>query len=298
MIRAHTFSVVMRDPESGRSGVGVQSHWFNVGRIVPWVRAGVGAVATQSIAEPMYGPRGLDLMAEGLSASAAMERLLGDDDERDLRQLGFVDARGGAAAYTGARCIEHAAHVVGEAWTVQANIMRDDLVVPAMAEAAASADGDVVERIVAVLEAAERSGGDLRGSQSAAIVVAADGPVPALDLRVEDHPDPIGELRRLLTLHRVYEHMAAGDEALGVGDEAGAASAYQAAASSAGDNPEVLFWQAITMASTGRMETAAAVFEQAVRVNPDLVELLLRLPETGLVGGAVVEGLVGRGRDS
>lgn len=296
MIRAHTYSVVMRDSDSGQLGVGVQSHWFNVGRIVPWVRAGVGAVATQSVAEPMYGPRGLDLMGSGSSAADSMRRLLDDDEDRELRQLGFVDATGGAAAHTGARCIGHASDVVGDGWTVQANIMRSDAVVTAMAQTAEAAEGAISDRILAVLETAERSGGDLRGSQSAAIVVAAAGPVPTLDLRVEDHPEPIDELRRLLRVHRAYEHMQAGDEALGVGDDAGAAAAYEAAATGAGENPEVLFWQAVTMASLGHMEQATAVLGHAVEANPDLEELLRRLPETELVDRAVAETLLGRNR--
>ena len=293
MILAHTYSIVMRDSRSGGLGVGVQSHFFNVGRVVPWVQAGVGAVATQATAEPAYGPRGLDLMAEGMSAGEAMEYLLGEDDARGRRQLGFVDARGGAAAHTGVNCIEYASHAVGDGWTVQANIMRDDRVVPAMAEAASSMEGDLAARILAVLAAAERSGGDLRGSQSAAMLVALDGPVPALDLRVEDHPDPIGELHRLVRVHRAYEHLDAGEEALSSGDRGSAAAAYEAAVSLEGDNPEVLFWQAITMASLGSMEKAAAVYRRALRMNPDLGELLSRLPETGLVEDGVVEGLEG-----
>jgi len=290
VIRAHTYSVVMRDPETGHLGVGVQSHWFNVGRIVPWVRAGVGAVATQSIAEPLYGPRGLDLMEEGLSAAEAMQRLLEADEERDLRQLGFVDAAGGSAAHTGARCIRHASDAVGDGWTVQANIMRSDTVVTAMANTATS-NGALVDRIMAVLKAAESSGGDLRGSQSAAIVVASESPVPILDLRVEDHPDPIAELVRVLAVHRAYEHMEAGDEALAAGDSTAAASAYETAAEGAGDNPEVLFWQAVTMASLGQTKPARAVLARAVGANPDLAELLERLPETGLIDPAVAEAL-------
>lgn len=293
MIRAHTYSVVMRDQISGWLGVGVQSHWFNVGRVVPWVRAGVGAVATQSMVDPAYGPRGLALMDDGLSAEDAMRRLLAQDEEREVRQLGFVDARGGVAAHTGSRCIPHASHVVGDGWTVQANIMRGERVVPAMAEAAASVEGDLLDRIVAVLTAAEQTGGDLRGSQSAAIVVASDGPVPAVDLRVEDHPDPVGELRRLAEIHRAYEHMDAGDRALAVGDEAGAANAYEGAAAKAADNAEVLFWQAIALASTGRDAEALGAFGQAVSRNPDLVELLRRLESTGFVDGIAVRALLG-----
>jgi uncharacterized Ntn-hydrolase superfamily protein len=293
MIRAHTYSVVMRDPGTGRFGVAVQSHWFNVGSIVPWVRPGVGAVATQSVAEPRYGPRGLKLMADGLGAAEAMERLLAEDEGGELRQLGFVDARGGAAAHTGSRCIPFAGHAVGDGWTVQANIMRNDRVVPAMAEAVESGEGDLAGRLLAVLEAAEATGGDLRGSQSAALRVSGDGPVPLIDLRVEDHPDPVGELRRLLGLQRAYDHMEAGDEALGAGDGEGAAAEYAAAAALAGANPEVRFWQAATMAETGRVEEAREIYAGVLADRPDLGILLERLPATGLMSAEVAEALGG-----
>ena len=246
---AHTYSAVLTDPGTGTLGVGVQSHWFNVGRIVPWVRAGVGAVATQSMAEPMYGPRGLDLMEEGLGAAAALERLLAADEDREVRQIAFADAGGSVAAHTGGRCIRSASHVTGDGWSVQANIMRDDSVVAAMARTMERSDGHVADRLMAALEAAERAGGDLRGSQSAALVVAGSGPVPELDLRVEDNPDPIGELRRLLVVHRAYQHMNRGDVALAAGDSAAAAAAFAAAASGSTGNPEIAFWQALTMAS-------------------------------------------------
>ena len=157
MLFAHTYSAVLVDPVTGVLGVGVQSHWFNVGRIVPWVRAGVGAVATQSIAEPMYGPRGLDLMEEGLGAAAALEQLLAEDEDRELRQVAIADTGGSVAAHTGRRCIRFASHIVGDGWSVEANIMRDDTVVAAMAETMEQAGGDVADRLMSTLEAAERA---------------------------------------------------------------------------------------------------------------------------------------------
>jgi uncharacterized Ntn-hydrolase superfamily protein len=287
----HTYSAVLHDPATGTLGVAVQSHWFNVGRIVPWVRPGAGAVATQAMAEPNYGPRGLDLMGNGLTADAALEQLLAADDERELRQVAFVDATGGVAAHTGSRCIRYASHITGEGWSVQANIMRDDAVVPAMAETIASAPGDTADRLLATLEAAERSGGDLRGSQSAALVVCSAGPVAEVDLHVEDHPDPVGELRRLLSAHRAYEHMDKGDGALAAGDTERAAREYAAAANTS-DNPEVLFWQAFGLAEMNRETEAVPALRRAAAANADLIELLRRLPEAELTDAGRVERLL------
>ena len=278
-----TYSVVMRDPATGAFGVAVQSHWFNVGRIVPWVRAGVGAVATQSLAEPLYGPRGLDLMASGVAAPDALARLLEADPERAVRQVAVIDASGRVAAHTGDRCIAHAAHIVGEGWSVQANIMRNAQVVPAMAAAAADREGTLGERLVRTLEAAEATGGDLRGSQSAALIVSGDGPIAALDLRVEDSPDPISELRRLVGVEAAYRHMSAGDEALARGDGTAAAAAYAAAATANPSNPEIGFWRAHGLATVGLLEEAAALMRVVVLANPDLVDLLRRLPAAGLI---------------
>jgi uncharacterized Ntn-hydrolase superfamily protein len=278
-----TYSVVMRDPATGAFGVAVQSHWFNVGRIVPWVRAGVGAVATQSLAEPLYGPRGLDLMASGVAAPDALARLLEADPERAVRQVAVIDASGRVAAHTGDRCIAHAAHIVGEGWSVQANIMRNAQVVPAMAAAAADRDGTLGERLVRTLEAAEATGGDLRGSQSAALIVSGDGPIAALDLRVEDSPDPISEMRRLVGVEAAYRHMSTGDEALARGDGTAAAAAYAAAATANPSNPEIGFWRAHGLATIGLFEEAAALIRAVVLVNPDLADLLSRLPAAGLI---------------
>ena len=278
-----TYSVVMRDPATGAFGVAVQSHWFNVGRIVPWVRAGVGAVATQSLAEPLYGPRGLDLMASGVAAPDALARLLEADPERAVRQVAVIDASGRVAAHTGDRCIAHAAHIVGEGWSVQANIMRNAQVVPAMAAAAADRDGTLGERLVRTLEAAEATGGDLRGSQSAALIVSGDGPIAALDLRVEDSPDPISEMRRLVGVEAAYRHMSTGDEALARGDGTAAAAAYAAAATANPSNPEIGFWRAHGLATIGLFEEAAALMRVVVLANPDLVDLLRRLPAAGLI---------------
>ena len=205
-----TYSIVARDPETGELGVAVQSHYFTVGPIVPWLQAGVGAVATQSFVEPAYGLRGLARMAGGAAAPDALAALVADDDARDVRQVAMVDTAGRVGAHTGAKCIVDAGHRVGDGFSVQANMMRRPTVPDAMFEAYTSTAAPLAERLVAALVAAEGEGGDIRGRQSAAIriVRAASGDDPwndvVLDLRVDDHPDPVVELARLLDLHTLY----------------------------------------------------------------------------------------------
>ena len=283
MLRAHTYSVVARDPASGDFGVAVQSHWFNVGRIVPWARAGIGAVATQSMVEVSYGPKGLALMEAGSSASHALSTLLAADEGRALRQVAMVDATGEVAVHTGESCIAEAGHLSGDGWSVQANIMRSDVVIPAMADAMGASTGDFADRLLAALVAAEATGGDLRGSQSASLLVVAEGTdEPRLDLRVDDHPDPVAELSRLLHVARAYDLMNEGDEALAAGDLAGAGRAYSAAARSS-KNPEILFWQGLGLVESGESAAGMRSLRSAVEGNPDLGELLRRLPAAGLI---------------
>ncbi len=286
MQKAHTYSIVARDPSTGDFGVAVQSHWFNVGRIVPWARAGVGAVATQSMVEVSYGPRGLALMAEGRSAPEALSALLEADEQQALRQVAMVDAAGVVAVHTGESCIAEAGHRWGPGWSVQANIMRSDTVIPAMAGAFEASQGALADRLMAGLVAAESSGGDLRGSQSAALLVVGEDAVePKVDLRVEDHPDPIGELTRLLEVARAYDFMNEGDAALGEGDLSAARRAYSAAAQHS-DNPEVLFWQGLGLVESGGGAEGMRSLRSAVEGNPDLGELLRRLPAAGLIDPA------------
>jgi uncharacterized Ntn-hydrolase superfamily protein len=287
-----TYSVVIRDPITGEFGVAVQSHWFNVGRIVPWLRSGVGAVATQSLAEPLYGPRILDLLATGASAEEALSATLADDDEREVRQVAVVDAAGLVATHTGAGCIAHAAHIIGDGWSVQANIMRTESVVPAMADAAA-VDTPLIARVLGVLQAAEEAGGDLRGSQSAALLTTGSGPVRTADLRVEDHRDPIGEMHRLVALHRLYEEMSAGDDALALGDQLAAARRHADAAADPEANAEIRFWQAVGLAAMGEGDAARAALRSAAAENEDLLELLARLREAGLVDESTAAILAG-----
>jgi uncharacterized Ntn-hydrolase superfamily protein len=298
----HTYSIVARDATTGELGVAVQSHWFSVGSTVTWAEAGVGAVATQSFVNPAYGPRGLELMKSGLSAAQALEALLLVDDGRDVRQVAFVDAAGTVAAHTGAKCIESAGHHVGEGYSVQSNMMLNDRVVPAMAAAYEAAEGDLATRLLAALAAAQGVGGDIRGQQSAAIlIVKGEGSGQpwadrVLELRIEDHPTPIAELGRLLGVHRAYEHMNAGDLAVEHGDLDGAMAEYGRAAALLPGNLEVQYWAAVTLATSGKLEQAMPIFREVFAADPNWIELTKRLVKPGIVpdtpeGRALVDAI-------
>ncbi len=288
MIPVHTYSIVARDPATGELGVAVQSHYFSVGSVVPRAEAGVGVVATQSFVNPTYGPEGLALMKSGRSAPEALAELVERDPEQDLCQVAMVDAAGASAAHTGERCIAAAGHLVGDGYSVQANIMIDSGVWPAMARAYQSASGELADRLVAALDAAQEAGGDLRGQQSAALLVVAGEPPQRpgegtrFDLRVEDHPAPLAELRRLLQLARAYRYVEEGDAAVGRGRYEDAAAAYQTALGLAPGIAELKVWAAISLMRMGREEEAMALFKAAFLAEPGLVELLPRVAALGL----------------
>jgi len=286
---AHTYSIVARDPRTGEMGVAVQSHWFGVGTIVAWAEAGVGAVATQSFVEPAYGPRGLELMRTGLSAPDALRALLAADPAEAVRQIAFVDSQGRVATHTGARCVACAGHLAGAQFSVQANMMLNDAVVPAMRRAFEASSGPLAERLMAALEAAEAAGGDIRGRQAAAILVVRGQSTGRpwadrlVDLRVEDHPDPVPELKRLLAVHRAYERMNAGDLAVEKNDLAAAMEHYAAASRLQPDNVEMRFWTAVTLATNNRVEGALPIFREVFAREKNWVEMLRRLPPSGII---------------
>jgi uncharacterized Ntn-hydrolase superfamily protein len=268
--------------------VAVQSHYFSVGSLVSWAEAGVGAVATQSVVEPAYGPRGLGQLRRGASAPDALRRLLGDDDQHAVRQVAIVDKHGRVAVHTGDRCIAEAGHRVADGVSAQANMMARPTVPDAMLEAFRSGTGDLAGRLMAALEAAEREGGDIRGRQSAAVVVVAphatgqpmeDRPV---DLRVDDHPNPVVELRRLLDLRRSYLHIEVADELAAAGDVEGALAEYAAAHAEQPENAELAFWHGVALATSGREDDARTYLELAYRDSEGWRELLRRLPASGL----------------
>lgn len=286
---AHTYSIVARDPETGQLGAAVQSHWFSVGSLVIWLEAGVGAVATQAMVEVSHGPLGLEMLRAGKPADLTLAALLASDDGRELRQVALVDSAGNVAAHTGRRCIQAAGHVVGEGFSVQANMMLKDTVWRAMAEAYQAAGGQLADRLLAALDAAQVEGGDIRGKQSAALKIVEGKPAGAhwqgvlMDLRVDDAPEPLVELRRLVSVQRAYDWMNAGDAALAECRTEKALEAYRTAAGMVPDLLELPFWHAVTLADLGRTAEALPLFERIFKEDPLWMELLRRLPPVGLL---------------
>jgi len=276
-----TYSIVARDPDTGELGVAVQSHWFSVGSIVTWARPGIGAVATQANAEVSYGPRALSLLAQGVPAPDALERLVAADPGGHSRQVAVIDTAGRVGVHTGPSCIAYAGHVTGDGVSCQANIMVSERVWPAMLEAFTATSGSLPGRLLTALEAAEREGGDLRGRQSAAIlVVPADGEPwrTLVSVRVEDHPEPLRELRRLVALNDAYALAGSADELLNQGRLAEAASLYMQASEQAPGNHELLFWAGLGMAGAGDLDAGVARVREAIALQPAWRELLARLP--------------------
>jgi uncharacterized Ntn-hydrolase superfamily protein len=285
----HTYSIIARDPSTGAFGAAVQSHWFAVGTICLWVEAGVGAVATQAFADPGYGKLGLELMRAGKSAPDALRGLLAADEVRENRQVAMIDKMGLIMTHTGQRTINAAGHHVGKDYSVQANMMMNDRVWSAMAEGFESATGDLAGRMLAALEAGQEAGGDLRGQQSAALVVVSGKPTGrpwadgTFDLRVDDHPAPLEELRRLIVLQRAYNHMNAGDRALEHRDNTKALEEYVTAARLAPENLEVVYWHAVALVNMQRIDDALPLFRSVFARDRRWVTLIARLAEAELL---------------
>ena len=293
-----TYSIVARDPHTGELGVAVQSHWFSVGSIVTWARPGVGAVATQANAEPAYGPRALDLLSEGATAHDALGWLLAADPGSESRQVAVVDADGRVAAHTGNACMAYAGHATGDAVSCQANIMASASVWPAMLTAFKAASGSLTDRLLAALDAAEAEGGDLRGRQSAAILVVPRNGEPwrtVVDLHVEDHPDPLPELRRLVALRDAYALANEADELVNSGRFEEAARLYAAASERAPGNHELLFWAGLGTAQAGDLDAGVDQVQEAIDLQPTWRELLRRLPAEVAPSAAAVLARVGDG---
>lgn len=263
-----TYSIVARDTGNGQLGVAVQSHFFGVRAVVPWVLSGIGAIATQAMAEVSYGPLGLERLRAGESAASTLAALLEADEGRETRQVAIVDAAGRVAVHTGDRTIADAGHLAGDGWSVQANMMRRTGVPEAMADAFTAGDGDLADRMLAALDAAEAAGGDIRGKQSAALVVGHGDPAKPwerlIDVGVDDSDDPLGELRRLVRVRRAY-----------LGDES--------CEDEMGDNPELVFWRAVALIAAGDSEQAVPLLEYAYAIDPGWKALLERLPAAGLL---------------
>jgi uncharacterized Ntn-hydrolase superfamily protein len=287
---AHTYSIVCRDAQTGELGVAVQSHWFSVGTTVSWAEAGVGAVATQSFVNKSFGIRGLNLLRNGLSAQEALDSLLKDDEGREVRQVAIVDVQGRLAVHTGSACIKYAGHIKGSDYSVQANMMLTDKVPPAMAAAFEKSKGKpMAERMLLAMEGAQAAGGDIRGQQSAAILVVpgkSEGKPwdeRTIDLRVDDRKAPLKELRRLYTVHLAYQYMNAGDLAVEKGDMKGAMQQYNAAMKLFPQNLEMQYWTAITLANGKQVSKALPMLKRIFAQDKNWKELTRRLPAVNLL---------------
>lgn len=287
---AHTFSIVARDANTGEMAVAVQSNWFSVGTVVSWGEAGVGVIATQSFVNKSFGIRGLNLLKEGKSPQEALDLLLSDDSGKEFRQVAILDTQGRVATHTGKSCIDAAGHSNGDNFSVQANMMLNDKVVPAMEKAwKENASLRLPERMVAVLQAAQQAGGDIRGKQSAALLVVAPTASEEpwndrlVDLRVDDAKDPIAEIARLLKVFRAYEHMNQGDLYVEKNQMQQAMDEYGKAMKMFPDNLEMQYWTAITLANNKDIQKASAMLQKIYRKDPNWRELTRRLPKAGLL---------------
>jgi len=286
---AHTYSIVARDPQTGEMGVAVQSHWFSVGSMVAWGEAGVGVVATQSFVNPSFGQHGLELLKTGKTAQEVVDELIASDEGRDVRQLAIVDSKGNSSGYTGVKCISEAGHIVGNGYSVQANMMLNNTVWGAMSKAFENSEGPLAERLITALEAAQNEGGDIRGKQSACLLVVRGDATGNLwqdrliDLRVEDNPEPVSEIKRLLKVYRAYEHMNKGDLAVEKNDMILAMDEYNAAMQMFPENLEMKYWTAVTLANTGQIEKSLPMFKEIFVMDKNWKELTKRLSPVGLL---------------
>ena len=277
-----TYSIVAYDTLTGEFGAAVQSHYFKVADVI-WLEPGVGAVATQSLVDFAYGPLGLEMMKNGKTAKQALEGMLASDPDNQVRQVAMIDKNLVIAAHTGTKCIAEAGHQIGKNYSVQANLMRNNTVWGAMARAFESTQGDIAEKMMAALEAAENEGGDIRGKQSAAMVVVTGKPTGmpwrdrTVDIRVDDSPAPLVELRRLLNISRAYRHMDKGDEYITAKDFEKANAEYAQAAELAPGNPEILFWHAVTLVTAGEIERSLPIFKEVFQADSSWRTLVPRL---------------------
>ena len=294
--RRGTYSIVARGPRTGELGVAVQSHWFSVGSIVSWGEPGVGAVATQSIAEPAYGPRLLERLRDGQAPREALDELVTADELGAVRQVAVVDSSGAVAVHTGDGCIKYAGHVEGAGFSAQANMMVGPEVWPAMAEAFTASTGPLARRLLAALDAAQAAGGDVRGRQSAALLVVPAEGEPwqrTVELRVEDHTDPLGELRRLLDLADAYAVATEGDDLVGEGRHEEAAERYRHASQLAPANDELLFWAGLAVAQGGNVDAGVERVRSAIEMHSGWRDLLARLEPDIARSAAVVRDALG-----
>lgn len=287
---AHTFSIVARDSITGEMGVAVESHWFSVGTTVSWAEAGVGAIATQSFVNKSFGIRGLELLKAGLTAQQALDSLLRTDEGREVRQVAIIDTKGNVATHTGKNCVDYANHIQGSNYSVQSNMMLTPTVSKAMSAAFAGSTGKpLAERMLLALEAAQKAGGDIRGQQSAALLVVpgkSEGKPwdeRLVDLRIDDSPQPLAELRRLYNVHLAYQHMNNGDLAVEKNDMTTAMNEYNAAMKMFPQNLEMQYWTAITLANNKQIDKATPILKKIYAKDRNWQELTRRLPKVNLL---------------
>jgi len=284
-----TYSIIARDEVSGELGVAVQSHWFSVGSLVPWAKAGVGAIATQSFVKVEYGTDGLALMESGMTSTEALQALLAEDEGQAVRQVAMIDFNGNVATHTGESCIEYAGHIIGKNYSVQANVMTKNTVTKAMVNAFENSKGDLADKMMAALEAAEEEGGDLRGKQSASMLIVSGNPTgiswkdTKLNLSIEDNPKPLIELKRLIRIHRAYEHVNIGDQYIQEGEIDKALIEYKKAIEYYPENSELSYWSAIALVNNNRLNDALSIFENIFQNNPNLKEMTPRLFDSGIL---------------
>ena len=285
----HTFSIVAIDKEAGEMGVAVQSHWFSVGSIVAWAEPGVGAIATQSLVNVSFGPRGLELLKSGKMPQEVLQELLNSDDGQAFRQVSIINTNGDVSTHTGEKCIADASHITGDGYSVQANMMLNDKVVPAMSEAFKNSTGPLAERMIEALKAAQKAGGDIRGQQAASLLIVktkSTGKIwedRLIDLRVEDHPEAVNEIARLLKVFRAYEHMNNGDLAIEKNNEEMALQEYHAAQEMFPDNLEMQYWTAVSLANIGKIDDALDIFKTVFRTDRNWHTLTSRIVENGML---------------
>jgi len=297
-----TYSIVALDETTGELGLAVQTRWLAAGSLVPWLRPGVGAIATQSFVDPRYGFSGIERLAAGRTPEETLAELLAADPDPGVRQVGIVDAAGRVAVHTGSECVAAAGHVTGTGVSVQANMMERPTVWPAMLHAYQAASGDLADRLLATLRAAEAEGGDVRGRQSAALIVVPGGGDARpwerrFDLRIDDHRAPLDELARLLDLNRAYEAFDFAFEALAVGESSAALGFLEQAAGLAPDDDQIRLWQALAVFDSGDEERGRRLYRSALEAEPRSAEHLRRFLAAGQLPGRerLVEALIADG---
>jgi uncharacterized Ntn-hydrolase superfamily protein len=283
-----TYSIVALDRKNNQMGVAVQSHWFSVGSVVPWAESGVGVVAVQSMASPSYGVLGLSMMRQGESPRKVLDILAKQDISPGGRQVAMINVKGELAVDTGPDCLPEAGHYVGHDFSTQANLMRNDKVWKSMAESFESSEGELATRLLFALKSGQDAGGDIRGMQSAAILVVKTFPSgkswedKILELRVEDHPQPLKELERLMRLHKAYVHANRGDALSAMKKSAEAFVEYDLSVKMAPEVDELKFWKAVTLAANGRVNESIPIFRDAFKLNPDWKIFLKKLVNNSL----------------